>query len=71
MTKYNIFDRFTLRDPNSKVEQEVFITMITLDPTPITRDDKIIYTFSNQQHCNEVTITEQIENGLILPKPSN
>jgi hypothetical protein len=71
MTKFNLLDKFVLRDPRTKIEQEVLITCITLNPTPIYPEDKIIYTFSNLQTCNEPTLIEQIEKGLIKANPSN
>ena len=65
MTKYNILDRLTLRDSNTKLEQEVIIMAITFNPTPENPEDKIIYTLSNLQTCNEATLTDRIEEGFI------
>lgn len=65
MAKYNILDKFTLRDSNTKLEQEVIIIAITFNPTPSYPEDKIIYTFSNLQTCNEATLTDRIGEGFI------
>ena len=65
MTKYKLLQQFLLRDTNTKIEQQVFITCITLNPTPIYPEDKIVYTFSNLQTCSEQVLIEQIEKGLI------